>query len=88
MTYDAEHTWEYNMLQAVRWGTADEKDDIVHFIRTHLSKIVEEEGVNPAERMHSIGTVKLAFEAFRYRPFPHNHPTWEEWVKEHLKTKT
>lgn len=42
--FNPKHTWEYNLLQQVRWNTEDAKEDVCFYIKNWLHKIVEEEG--------------------------------------------
>lgn len=42
--FNPEYTWEYNLLQQVRWKTEDAKDDVCFYIKNWLQKIAEEEG--------------------------------------------
>lgn len=41
--YNPEATWEYNMMQFVRWDSEDAKDDVVYFIRTYAKYIIRED---------------------------------------------
>lgn len=42
--FNPEYTWEYNLLQKVRWETEDVKDDVCFYVKNWLQKIAEEEG--------------------------------------------
>lgn len=36
---------------------------------------------DPNEKCYTKSDMENAFNAFRYVPFPHNEPTFEEWIK-------
>jgi hypothetical protein len=42
--FNPEYTWEYNLLQQVRWGEEDAKDDVCFYVKNWLEVIAKEEG--------------------------------------------
>jgi len=42
--FNPEYTWEYNLLQQVRWETENTKDDVYFYVKNWLKEIAEEEG--------------------------------------------
>ena len=42
--FNPKYTWEYNLLQQVRWETEDAKDDVCFYVKNWLQRIAEEEG--------------------------------------------
>jgi len=42
--FNPKHTWEYNLLQQVRWDREDAKDDVCFYVKNWLKEIAEEEG--------------------------------------------
>ena len=53
MSYNKEHTWEFNLIQSVRWDTEDARDDVCHFIKNNMANILDADEVfDNANSMH------------------------------------
>ena len=42
--FNNNYSWEYNLLQNVRWGKEDAKEDVFFYVKKWIIKITKEEG--------------------------------------------
>ena len=42
--FDPKHSWEYNLMHQVRWGSEDAKDDVCFYVQKWLRIIASQEG--------------------------------------------
>lgn len=40
--YNKKYTWEYNLIQFVRWNSEDAKDDVIFFIKKYIKYIIKD----------------------------------------------
>ena len=64
---------------------ADDDDRSFNYM---VEKILREYFVFRKDKKTQLEIIKKAFDTFRYVPFPHNNPTWEEWIENEIKEES